>query len=171
MCIWCRVLLLLPPHGKTSHCIVNWLKVRLHVFAQFSHCLFPLAVMMTIRLRNCWMEAGLCSGLRWPPAGSVSSSTCGPWSLRWSARSASKPRKKHVSQSVSQARLIVGMWPAEIVTLSQGITTSPHCPPNLETQPYTTFSAKMEDYLLPLISYVSRSCSLFYNVKLLIPWW
>lgn len=126
------------------------------VFAEFSHCLFPLTAMMITGLRNCWMEAGLCSGLRWPPAGSVSSSTCGPWSLLWSARSASKPRKNmSVCQSGSSDCWNVA---SRNCHAEPGNHHKPPLPPNLETQPYTTFSAKMEDYLLPFISYVSKSC-------------
>lgn len=53
---------------------------------------FPFTVMIIIRLKNCWTGAGQCSGSRWPPAGSVSSSTCGPSSLPWCAQSASRPR-------------------------------------------------------------------------------
>ncbi len=71
---------------------------------------FSFAVMMTIRLRNCWTEAGQCSGSRWPPAGSVSSSTCGPLLLPWSARSALRPRT-HIT-TLESSTLILGLWPS-----------------------------------------------------------
>lgn len=126
---------------KKSCCrfeIVNWGSVLLCVFCSvLSLCAYVfLAVMITIRLRNCWMAAGQCSGSRWPPAGSVSSSTCGPSSLLWSARNALKPRT-HITMLVRLLWFLQRGW-AEALMLSQGTTKTPLLYP--ETQPYTTLS-------------------------------
>lgn len=114
------------------------------VFGQSSHCVFPLAVMIIIRLKNCWTEAGQCSGSRWPPPGSVSSSTCGPLLHLWSAQSALKPRMlyRYILLRCGQQKYY---------------KESSHCPFTLKHNPRLHSVMKMEDYLLPFVLYASVS--------------
>lgn len=120
---------------------------------------FSVAATTITRLRSCWTEAGPCSGSRWPPVGSVSSSTCGPSSLPWSAPSALKPRT---------ATSVAGiLWK----TFSRRCDAEPR---NLHRRPFTVkhnpvllpSALKMEHYLLPFALYLGVF-ALFYNVKTL----
>lgn len=74
---------------------------------------FSAAATTITRLRSCWTEAGQCSGSRWPPVGCVSSSTCGPSSLPWSARSASKPKGSRTSVAGILLNTVRQRWDAE----------------------------------------------------------
>lgn len=130
--------------------------------------IFPFTVMITIRLRNCWTGAGQCSGSRWPPAGSVSSSTCGPSSLPWCAQSASRPRP-HITKLESG---FSDSWHVARQKLSHWAKGPPQAPFYLETQPITTLSIRNWRIIYCLFClYASVSFTLIYNVKMLIPWW
>lgn len=51
---------------------------------------------ITTRSRSCWTGAGRCSGSKWPRAGFVSSSICGPSWPPWSAQNALRPKDTHL---------------------------------------------------------------------------
>ena len=126
-----------------------------------------LAVMTTIRLRSCWTAAGRCSGSRWPPVGSVSSSTCGPSLLRWSAQSVLR-RRTQITTWVSCYSDSLDRGRHEAPMLSQGTTTLP--PFLWNTTPHYPQCLKWRVICCLLFYMLVFIFTLFKNIKLLIPW-
>lgn len=123
--------------------------------------------MMIIRLRSCWTGAGQCSGSKWLPVGSVSFSTCGPSSLPWCVRSVLK-LKMHIStlRSGYNDSWYVA-WP-KLSYWAKGPPFPIPLPLYHETQPYTTLSIQIWGLSVALVYMLAFT--LFYNVKLLLPW-
>lgn len=109
------------------------------------------AVMMTIRLRSCWRGAGLCSGSRWPLAGSVSSSTSGLWLLPWSARSVLRPEMLMTPLGSGSS----DSWDVGRHKLARWAKGPPQPPFTLKHNSTLPSALGMEDYLLPFVLYAS----------------